>query len=114
MPLPFRTVVGETEEVKRLPDCDKTSFTSFLFLQPFLFSYFFLMSKSWVTFVHSTATAHAKCELDAVDDNFSSHLDWLSDLENLEHRYVLLFFFLCFSFGGVCMLLRFYNNLDFY
>ncbi|KAI8575537.1 hypothetical protein K450DRAFT_261405 [Umbelopsis ramanniana AG] len=45
------------------------------------------MSKFWVTFVHSTATAHAKCELDAVEDNFSSHLDWLSDLENLEHRH---------------------------
>ncbi|KAH8556112.1 hypothetical protein BGW37DRAFT_816 [Umbelopsis sp. PMI_123] len=47
------------------------------------------MSKSWVTFVHSTATAHAKCELDALDDNFSSHLDWLSDLENLEHRHTV-------------------------
>ncbi|CAO3690453.1 unnamed protein product [Umbelopsis vinacea] len=43
------------------------------------------MSKSWINFVHSTATAHAKWELDSVDNNLSSHLDWLSDLENLEY-----------------------------
>lgn len=58
---------------------------------------FYPMSKSWIYFVNSTASAHTKCELDGVDENLSSHLDWLSDLENLEHRYVLLlllFFFL--------------------
>ncbi|KAG2186440.1 hypothetical protein INT43_002878 [Umbelopsis isabellina] len=44
------------------------------------------MSISWISFVKSTAKAHAKYELDGVDDTLSTHLGWLSDLENLDRK----------------------------
>ncbi|KAM3589350.1 hypothetical protein VKS41_000217 [Umbelopsis sp. WA50703] len=44
------------------------------------------MSISWISFVKSTAKTHAKYELDGVDDTFSAHLGWLSDLENLDRK----------------------------
>ncbi|KAJ2962395.1 hypothetical protein NQZ79_g2472 [Umbelopsis isabellina] len=44
------------------------------------------MSISWISFVKSTAKAHAKYELDGVDDSLSKHLSWLSDLENLDRK----------------------------